>query len=351
MNTEMMVFKNEEFGEITVIEKDDDLWFVAKEIADILGYSQTSMMTKRLDDDEKADHSFWSISSNQYRKQTVINESGFYNAVIGSKKLEAKIFKKWVTGDVLPSIRKEGMYISDNATTDQKRFNFKMLETTFKSTALEELETTYADCIEYHKENKTRLKYERVSSKRKKNTLRSITDSKIMIMSCIEDTLRTRVASIKHAGYREPTVILFTDIAMAIKNIKHNKTRGKLASATFANNKTKVEEKQTHRVDCCDDILSSENTTTTIDIATEIQVSIEKLNNFLKERGILCKVDKVWYLNVKYYKKGYTDKATIMEEGNKTVTQLRWTPKGKEAVINEWYMMNPNEFIGKDMPM
>lgn len=72
-------------------------FFVAKDVADILEYSLTANMLKRLDEDEKADIPFWNVSSNQYRNQVVITESGLYNAIIGSKKPEAKKFKKWIT--------------------------------------------------------------------------------------------------------------------------------------------------------------------------------------------------------------------------------------------------------------
>jgi len=110
MDNEIMIFENKTFGDLTVIERDNETWFIAKEIADILEYNQTSDMTKRLDEDEKSDQLLKLNNSNQHRNQTLINESGFYNAVLGSKKPIAKEFKKWVTGTILPSIRKSGKY-------------------------------------------------------------------------------------------------------------------------------------------------------------------------------------------------------------------------------------------------
>jgi prophage antirepressor-like protein len=111
---DLQVFENPEFGSLTVVEKDGEPWFVAKEVSDILGYNQTSDMTKRLDDDEKTSQPWKLDGSNYQTNKTVINESGFYNAVIGSKRSEAKKFKKWVTSEVLPSIRKNGMYATDD---------------------------------------------------------------------------------------------------------------------------------------------------------------------------------------------------------------------------------------------
>ena len=85
-------------------------WFVSKDVAEILGYSETAMMTRRPDDDEKTNLSFRQDGSNYQTNVTIINESGLYNAVLSSKKLEAKSFKKWITSDVLPTIRKTGGY-------------------------------------------------------------------------------------------------------------------------------------------------------------------------------------------------------------------------------------------------
>lgn len=90
----------------TVIDEDSEVWFVAKDVADILGYAKTNNMTERLDDEEKRTLYIAASQNNQ----TLINESGLYNAVMGSQKEEAKRFKRWVTSEVLPSIRKTGGY-------------------------------------------------------------------------------------------------------------------------------------------------------------------------------------------------------------------------------------------------
>lgn len=92
----------------TITDEHSEVWFVAKDVADILGYAETSNMTERLDEDEKKKHTLQ--NGRNYTNQTLINESGLYNAVMGSQKAEAKHFKKWVTSEVLPSIRKTGGY-------------------------------------------------------------------------------------------------------------------------------------------------------------------------------------------------------------------------------------------------
>lgn len=107
----LKVFENENFGSIRVIEENGEPWFVAKDIADALGYSETSAMTKRLDDDEVISAKLEGMNM----WSTLVNESGLYCAVLGSKLETAKQFKKWVTAEVLPSIRKHGAYMTDQA--------------------------------------------------------------------------------------------------------------------------------------------------------------------------------------------------------------------------------------------
>ena len=103
------VFKNAGF-EIRGGLIDGEPYFVAMDIAKALGYSDTQAMTRRLDDDEVS--TYTDNSSGQVRHIKIINESGLYNAILGSKKPEAKQFKKWVTSEVLPSIRKHGAYLT-----------------------------------------------------------------------------------------------------------------------------------------------------------------------------------------------------------------------------------------------
>jgi anti-repressor protein len=104
----LQVFTNEDFGSVRVLAIDSEPWFVASDIAKALGYRMASDMTRRLDEDEKGTRSMRTPSGEQ--DMTIITESGLYNAILGSKVPEAKRFKRWVTHDVLPTIRKHGMY-------------------------------------------------------------------------------------------------------------------------------------------------------------------------------------------------------------------------------------------------
>ena len=122
MKNSVQVFKNGELGELKVIEVNDgELWFVGKEVAKILGYSETSVMLRRLDEDEKSKIEPTLIvgTNNMAREITIINESGLYSSILGSKLPQAKQFKKWVTSEVLPTLRKTGKYELQESPTSE----------------------------------------------------------------------------------------------------------------------------------------------------------------------------------------------------------------------------------------
>lgn len=106
---EMKIFENEEFGAIRTIEIDGDVWFVAKDISDKLGYAETSNMIKRIDREDFISSKLEGMNM----RSILINESGLYSAILGSKLESAKRFKRWVTSEVLPTIRKHGAYMTD----------------------------------------------------------------------------------------------------------------------------------------------------------------------------------------------------------------------------------------------
>ena len=109
---DLQIFNNEEFGQIRTVTIDNEPWFVGKDVATALGYKNTrqAILTNVMDED-KGVHSVDTPSGKQ--EMTVINESGLYALIFGSKLESAKRFKHWVTSEVLPSIRKHGMYAVD----------------------------------------------------------------------------------------------------------------------------------------------------------------------------------------------------------------------------------------------
>ncbi len=109
MSTKVEIFENKEFGQIRTVEIDGDSWFVGKDIAVALGYIDTKNAIKSHVDRE--DKRGWRITTSSGKQQmTIINESGLYALIFGSKLPSAKRFKHWVTSEVLPSLRKTGKY-------------------------------------------------------------------------------------------------------------------------------------------------------------------------------------------------------------------------------------------------
>lgn len=102
------VFQFQPSFDVRVIVIDGNPWFVASDVAAALEYRDAANMTRFLDDDDKGTHNVSTPSGSQ--QMTIINESGLYSAILKSRKPEAKKFKKWVTSEVLPSIRKTGSY-------------------------------------------------------------------------------------------------------------------------------------------------------------------------------------------------------------------------------------------------
>lgn len=114
---------NGKFGKIRAVEIEDNVLFVAKDVANALAYSKVENVYCKLDDDEKitlsyndlrfstVDFKTLGFSSNVVRI-TFVNESGLYNAIFGSRMPQAKAFRKWITSEVIPSIRKYGIYSS-----------------------------------------------------------------------------------------------------------------------------------------------------------------------------------------------------------------------------------------------
>lgn len=116
--TDIQIFNNPDFGDIRTVEIDGNVWFVGIDIASALGYSNVkNAVPTHVDEDDKLSTQI--EYAGQKRTVTVINESGLYALVFGSKLDSAKKFKKWVTSEVLPAIRKNGSYTMPISTNDK----------------------------------------------------------------------------------------------------------------------------------------------------------------------------------------------------------------------------------------
>ena len=120
MENNIITKTNDMFGELKIVMIDNDPWFVGREVAEKLGYSNPQKAVREhVDDEDKGMNEMFTPGGKQ--NTIIINESGLYSLILSSKLPEAKQFKRWVTSEVLPSIRKDGGYISiSNEMSDEE---------------------------------------------------------------------------------------------------------------------------------------------------------------------------------------------------------------------------------------
>ncbi len=127
----LQIFNSPDFGQIRTIQQNGEPWFVGKDVAKILGYERAdNAIRNHVDDEDKLMHQI--SASGQNREMYIINESGLYSLILSSKMPKAKEFKRWVTSEVIPAIRKTGKYeamaqavpINDEPATDFTQLEF-----------------------------------------------------------------------------------------------------------------------------------------------------------------------------------------------------------------------------------
>ena len=117
MTNELQIFENKQFGQVRAIMKDGEPWFSGKDVAVALGYSNPHKAIRdHVDDEDKLTER--TVLSGQNREVIFINESGLYSLIFSSRMPNAKKFKRWVTSEVIPSIRKNGYYDMRESKTD-----------------------------------------------------------------------------------------------------------------------------------------------------------------------------------------------------------------------------------------
>lgn len=144
MNNEIKIFENEQFGTVRMLMKDGQPWFVGKDVAVILGYNEPhKAIARHVDEDDGMKHPVID-SIGRTQNVTIVNESGFYSLVLASKMPNAKKFKRWVTNEVLPSIRKYGMYATEhtidnvlNGTEEAEKLFIQLKEEKLRTRELE----------------------------------------------------------------------------------------------------------------------------------------------------------------------------------------------------------------------
>lgn len=110
-NKQVQVFNNVDFGDVRVIMQDEQPWFVGKDVAEMLGYTnERKAIRDHVEEEDKLTERI--VTAGQRRNVTIINESGLYSLIMSSKLPSAKQFKHWVTSDILPTIRQHGAYLT-----------------------------------------------------------------------------------------------------------------------------------------------------------------------------------------------------------------------------------------------
>lgn len=125
---DLKIFENKEFGEIRTVVKDGEPWFVGKDVTKILGYERPTKAILDHVDEEDLDAVPIQDSIGRMQNTPAVNESGLYSLILSSKLPNAKKFKKWVTSEVLPSIRKNGGYIAGQETMSDDELMARALQ-------------------------------------------------------------------------------------------------------------------------------------------------------------------------------------------------------------------------------
>lgn len=118
---DIQIFNNEEFGQVRTVDINGEPWFVGSDVAKALGYSKIhDAIANNVDEDDSTKHGVVD-SAGRKQQTTIINESGLYSLIMSSRLGNAKKFKKWITSEVIPSIRKNGGYLAnqENITPEQ----------------------------------------------------------------------------------------------------------------------------------------------------------------------------------------------------------------------------------------
>jgi len=231
MSKDIQIFSNGVF-ELKVKENGTAIEFDASNVAAGLGWVR-EVNGKSYTRWDRVNKHLSSYSYPAVGKGDFIPESYVYLLAMKGESDSAVEFQKFIAFEVLPSIRRDSVYVHESATEEQKAYNYNMLDVTFKKIGAEFFMDEYKQCIKFHEENKTRLNYERSSKNRRADKKRSVAESKIKIMEKV-----LKIAADREQEYRKEfkwelkslLSEVVKNIQLDIKTIKHNRTRGKLAS-------------------------------------------------------------------------------------------------------------------------
>lgn len=198
-------FINEEFGEIRTVIIDGEAWFVGKDITEILGYSNSSKaLSDHVDEDDKVNNV--SLSSLGQRGGWLINESGLYSLILSSQMPNAKKFKRWVTNEVLPSIRKTGGYVN----------NDELFINTYLPFAEESVKVLFLQTLQTVRKQNATIQSQRLEIEKQKQEIVYKEDVIIGLVGDIDlATKRQRITQIvrhcKNRNYQERYMLLYSE--------------------------------------------------------------------------------------------------------------------------------------------
>ena len=397
VDTELMLFKNEEFGSVRVKMIDNEPWFVGKDVAVALGYAKPeNAIGTHVELEDKTTTLIQGTGSNYKSKTVIINESGLYSLILSSKLESAKKFKKWVTGEILPSIRKTGGYVNDDEmfintylpnVDEQTRLLFKsnlmvIRDLNGKIDGLneevkglneklgdkdkeiagknKELESKAKELDNKNKELTNKSKtivnlsgeiidlHEVIGAKddvigekdsiiEKKNSIIGEKDKEIEDKDK-ELLRRNKVISKKsYAITKKNDMIAERDISLKEKDREiESKDREIESKEREIKSKDKIIETMTPKSEYYDNFMESEGLFSITTIAKQYGKSGKWMNEFLRDKGIQYKQNGTWCLYSKYCGKGYTEnKGFVVRRkgiGFKGKISMYWTPKGKEFI-------------------
>ena len=223
MSNNLTIFNNELFGSVRTMIIDDNPWFFGKDVAESLGYKNISdALGKHVDEDDKmqiAKRDLQNCDDIGTKGAVLINESGVYSLIFGSKRPEAKAFKKWVTSDVLPQLRMSGVYITESATQEsidyQSLYGKNRVYNTFINTV--DLEAEYKRFYEMskaerkarHINNDIRIECSKIIQKaitdRIANSLTDVPASKLLAMRELSEQIQvdiTKLSNKANGGFK-----------------------------------------------------------------------------------------------------------------------------------------------------
>ena len=234
-NNEIKVFTNNLFGSVRATVINGDVWFVGKDVATALGYKDPNdAINTHCREEGVVKHLL--LTNGGKQKAKYINQRNVIRLIMRSKLKQAELFQDWVEDEIIPSVLKYGAYIGEDANQDYIKYNYESIKHQVATLPVEQLEEYVVGCLEFHKQEETRI-VKAPQAKCRKGTKWSKSESKMKIMQRLHDSLIQRqndyLAEGKLGFAHEITPIVYK-LKDAIKVLCNNINGGQKASHTRA---------------------------------------------------------------------------------------------------------------------